>query len=300
MEEHKQPGEDRLTDGPNPWLVDDLDNSTTAQKVKSDILTLDDSDESIKEYVNQRKLELQPSTKRSIAKMDFLFNPLVDGFFDESVHIAPGINERASFVLDDDSMYVNLVKKYRKVYERHHDQNGDFTIALASVQYATCEYFGNLAPSGEQVAIRSRKFDTLGAGQQTYSISDGKEGALCSERAAVAHDLALFLGLDSQFTAGHFTEDYEDGESVRDLHQFLIIEDTAQGHYLYDPTNPRKLLSEDLSSLRDYAPYTIKIDQQQGIEAGTTVVGDISDKYIDENGEFHATNQRKRTYNIGR
>ena len=237
--------------------------------------------------------------------MDFLSQPFEEGFFDENVCISLGIDAPASFVIDDNEVFIQLIKWLQRIDSYSKPDVDDFKTSLDIVQRATNCYFGNLSPGYEESIIRSQKFDSPLREDElkTYSISDNKGGAMCAERFAVAHDMLLFLSIDSRYTCGFFEEykrDTVDGQPEKVLNSFLVIKDFNGDSYIYDPTNPRKLYSDkDKTKLLDYSPYTIKIPEDQNIEKGLVVKGDFKIIYLDEGGKAQPMDPVERTYNIG-
>ena len=83
----------------------------------------------------------------------------------------------------------------------------------------------------------------------------GKENAFCTERAAVAQNLLVFLGYDSSFVSGVCIIDGK----TEDL-SFNVIK-TKEGGAIYDPANPVEVKKDDGSEFFAPASYPISAEQ---------------------------------------
>jgi len=252
--------------------------------------------ETANNFISKRKEEVEKCAKKKLLKMDFFFDPLVNGLFDETVSISPGTLEGKTFVMDDDEIYHKLIEYVHKIHDNGTEKDDDFLKILTSVQYAMNYYFGNISPIS--IEKWSEKFETPGI--ESYSIAHEKESAYCSERAAVAHNLLLFLGLNSRYTCGTYAESLNSGTEQHnsgELHGFLIVEYGGK-EYLYDPTNP-KILFDEKDQIISFRPYII--DNIQGnIDTGTKILGNFSHKKKEADGIPQDISSSSREYTIGR
>ena len=239
------------------------------------------------EFIHKRTQELGKNSTRRIDTDQYLYAPIVDGFFDSEMKIQPGSGN--TFSVDDDSIYERAIDKISKY--------GD-SRALIAVQHATTEYFGTLVPNAEQEAIRNAKFDMPSPESKNYSVSDNKEGALCTERAAVAHNLLQFMGIESHFVLGNMVEKTASGEKD-ERHSFLLIK-PGDTYLIYDPTNPTYCYGdEELTEFQQYLPYTIDTGMKELSNANSTFTDEAITRFKNRDGTKGSKKKCDRTYTIG-
>ena len=276
------------------------ENSSLMTQIE-EILNLPDDPEVISDYIKQRKEALGKNPIRTLAKNNMFFKPIVGGFFDDEMTIQPGIFEDASFSVNDDKIYEDVIKNikgYSKFLQTHLDGNYH-QLALIAVQNTTTYYFGNIQPSTEQQAIRAEKFDFFRNENVNYSIADSKESALCAERAAVAHNLLLFCGDSSLYVGGYLNEVWEGGGSYEEMHSYLLTQNSDGKFDVFDPTNPTLRFTDiNFQQLSIVVPYTLETNSGEIPQQGQQFKGQYSYQYM-ENGEKKSQPQSVRTYTIG-
>ena len=239
------------------------------------------------EFIHKRTQELGKNSTRRINTDQYLYAPIVDGFFDSEMRIQPGNGN--TFSVDDDSIYERVIDKI--------SEYGD-SRALTAVQHATTEYFGTLVPNAEQEAIRNAKFDMPSPESKNYSISDNKEGALCTERAAVAHNLLQFMGIESHFVLGSMIEKTASGE-IDERHSYLLIK-PGDTYLIYDPTNPTYCYGdEELTEFQQYLPYIIDTGMKELPDAKSVFTDEPIIMFKNNDGTKGSKKKCDRTYTIG-
>lgn len=257
---------------------------------------LPDDETVIRSFVQDRISSFGKNTRREFSKNESIIdNPVLSGFIDKEFLIQPGVNQQVSFKLDDDEIYYKFILDIKG--NRNKNLN-EYQKALRSVQSVTSSYFGYLTPPQENVEIRDKKFDSPGPSYK-HSISDNKEGALCTERAAVAHNLLIFCGEESYFVAGYMKEETPESETM-ELHNFLITKN-PQGYYeVFDPTNPVRCFSnKQKDALVTFVPFLVNTKSTTLPKMGSSFSEDYFFKYKDENGVVKEEKTSQRTYQIG-
>ncbi len=240
------------------------------------------------EFIKNRIQELGKNQTRRIDTDQYLYAPIVDGFLDSEMKIQPGNGN--TFSVDDNEIYERVIDKVIQYGENR---------TLIAVQHATTEYFGTLVPNPEEEALRNAKFDKPSSEHKNYSISDNKRGALCTERAAVAHNLFQFLGMESHFILGSMKEKNANGEKD-ERHSFLLIK-PSDTYLIFDPTNPTYCYGDkELTKLQQYLPYTIDTGMSELPKADSSFSGEAIINFKNDNGAKDIKKKCDRTYIIGK
>lgn len=163
-----------------------------------------------------------------------------DGFIAPTTDVRP-VARSAGFRLDDPRAYSLALDAFRAVESGQevalHHHAGYVGTAIAAAQMAQEVYFGNIKPTPEQEDARNVAMaQGLLSGEATepFSIKELQNVALCTERAALAHNMLKVLGVQTKIVFGRMR--VEDGNSFG--HTFLQVEDGQGGSMIYDPTNP--------------------------------------------------------------
>ncbi|MBQ3353294.1 hypothetical protein IJG89_03060 [Candidatus Saccharibacteria bacterium] len=244
-----------------------------------------------KKFVKERIKELGVNSIRKLEKEDLFFEPVVDGFFDAEMKLQPGSGWGASFCVNDDSIYAMAAEVAKVNFSEGIDAH---KLALWVVQEVLLWYFGDVRPSLEDFEKRERRFS--GPSSRVYALSEIKEGAMCYERAAVAHNLLLFLGEKSRFVVGFFAEDGKND----DQHAFVLT-DRDDRIELYDPMNPIICYRDrSYTHAERVLPYTIPTDYKKLPPRSFVVEGDYEIKYRGGDGEVRKEVMSRRRYRIVR
>ena len=154
-------------------------------------------------------------------------------------------------MLDDPRIYHDWLDSMREMYRAHNWQDPSLyrSLIFYSIQYGLQKYTGSVVPSDEQQANReTRLFNSSihsidnDFDPQPASIADHKEEALCTERAAIAHNILCFNEIENFLYVGELTVS-EDGID-EELHVFLVYKNVNGQLMIYDPTNP-EFITED-------------------------------------------------------
>lgn len=275
---------------------DKPDDKATETTILQKIAELPNDETTIKSFVQERISSLGENERKKFDREnDFIGNPILSGFIDKDFLIKPGLNSQISFKLDDEDLYCKFIQNIKDMQDKGLN---DHEKTLRTVQNFISSYFTNIAPSPEKVEIRNKKFDSPGPSFE-YSISDNKEGALCSERASVAHNLLLLCGEESYFVAGYMREESAYNKT-EELHNFLITKD-SQGYYeIFDPTNPVLCYSnKQREKLITYIPFIVKTANKTIPKNGLSFSEDYLFKYKDVDGTVKTEKISQRTYQIG-
>jgi|GEM_PF-5487221 len=190
-----------------------------------------------------------------------------DAFIRYDTEVRP-MPEGIGFYVDDASAYKLTLEQMRKLRDPEAGQlsRAEYVgTALQAVQGMEADYFENLKPTEEQEFTRNYAV-LLGAipGNaylRTPSISELKDVALCTERAALAHNALRVLGVESQLVFGGM----EIG-AKKFAHTFVKVEDGQGGSMIYDPMNPWLTFNETREIM--------------GIEPSITPVPEVSDDTV--------------------
>lgn len=241
-------------------------------------------------FVEERKDELGINPIRELEKGDLFFTPIVEGFFDAEMRLQPGSGWGASFCVNDDAVYamaVEIAKNYSPQFK-----DNPHRLALWTTQQVILGYFGNIQPSSEASGERERRFSKPSS--RVYSLSEIKDGAMCYERAAVAHNLLLFLGEKSQFAVGYYAE----GKQPESQHAFVLTERDGRVE-IYDPMNPVIGYHDDSCTLIELVlPYVVQTEEVCPPSRNFVVENDYKIKYRGEDGKTREEARSRRRYRI--
>ena len=211
-----------------------------------------------KQYICKRKQELVQCPQLTINK-SLSVGQCFEGFFSSEHTIYPGRNS-VGFRLDDDEMYIKLIQAVQWVANRGGATNGDNSWAISAIRVASPMYLfpeilGDSAVNGQSLSPdrlsemiqkmdqarkvgeenRKRLFNTKD-NSGIVSISDLRHGVACTEMAAMAQNMLLFLGVDSYYCIGGFRRT-QVGRVVHDSvkHSYVVFEISPGSWAAYDP-----------------------------------------------------------------
>ena len=252
-----------------------------------------------KKFIEIRKAELTKNQDKTISDK----KTIIDGLFDENTEIKSSIDPETYFKIDDDKIYEDAIDWLQRI-----DSTDDFRndeARMYAAQYATTLYFNSLRPETNGVPRVS----------EHHSVRENKEYAGTAERAAVYHNILLFLGMESHYINGSyfggdgknpFSEQYESPlgrmmwqrfQSERP-YQFVLTTSVNGTYYVVDPTKPR-LTYENDGQIRSIAPLTIRTGQKELPVKGSKFSVEAENYEIDENGNRKPYMHKKYNYRIG-
>lgn len=168
---------------------------------------------------------------------------IIEGFIGKNDKIEVNKNVKRKLVLDDINVYYEFINFLEEKTKGEKKINESYKLYL--IDSFINEYFGNKTNErnyDRDVAYSSvfmeRKYNLTG---DTISLKYFKHQGIaeCAEEAALAHNLALIVGLDSKLVVGKFT--YNGSKSLYGSHAYNIIKSkTTDKVILYDPHNPIK------------------------------------------------------------
>ncbi len=116
-----------------------------------------------------------------------------------------------------------------------------------SIQYAIIRYFRNITPTEEE---RNRREARIHSNADAVSIRDTKREGVCSERAAVAHNLLCFSDVENYFYVAILSRQ---GHTEDDVHALIVLKNSKGDYPIYDPSNPQ-VLEADNGSVMSFIP----------------------------------------------
>jgi len=185
-----------------------------------------------KPYIKKRKSELEPCSQLSINKTESIGQSF-SGFLTDNHVIYPGHNGMG-FKLDDDEIYHDLILVVKSLPLLR--DGWVFISAMEALcMYMTDENLENLAKTDMEAAIRAiskiredaqeRRNYTFHDSDEarTISVSENRYGLACTETAALAHNILLFLGMPSKYCIGSL-KSTQGGKKVHDSnkHSFVV------------------------------------------------------------------------------
>ena len=187
-------------------------------------------------------------------------NSSENGFWtsNDDVRITFGFGTN-SVRLDDKDIYYSFFENLRTLYLKSKAQGTEKKTSPMSFNsiFSTIEnYFG---PFNGNLALRSSltelNFDTFE--YPSVSVLKGKRCGACVEKAAIAHNLWLLLGMESYYvssTSSKFEHSNDEG------HAFCIIRNTKGQFMLYDQSmqNFGPLQGDPISTILSGEPFIIK------------------------------------------
>lgn len=173
-------------------------------------------------------------------------------FILDTTDISP-TKEGSKYRIDDESIYVQVLPTMRKLYRKYAErgisaETAFFSAAIHTAQIEQTRYFNGL-PTKDRAEARSRILARYTGEFGPLSIADLKDAPMCSERAAVAHNVLHMLGIPSTFHAGFVGRATGNGFELADKspHAFLTIFNTGGKEMLFDPANPKKYKDGDVT-----------------------------------------------------
>ena len=266
---------------------------STYEELSAELEEIIHDDEKIREFIRRRVGELE-STATPIEISAFA-NRSYSGF------IHPDSRVRRSFMVDpfhvdDAELYFDFVQTLREIMAASQDGSPIRGSIIPAIQHEIARYFGNLTASSS-AEDKNREFYSEHSqdGAPNISIKDlkGKRIGVCAEKAAVAQNLASFMGMTSTFIAGgaRFIP-----ESKEEFHAFNIVQ-TSLGQFLFDPTNP-KLATDEENKVVNYAPafYPLTVEQVQELMKGGSVSVKHELRVLGKDGAVIREDIQERTY----
>jgi hypothetical protein len=187
-----------------------------------------------------------------------------DVFLGHETEVRP-MPEGTGFYVDDANTYMLTLKHMRELRDPEGaalSRTEYVGRALQAVQAMEGEYFDNLQPSEEQGLIRNLAMLQGAIPGSPYvrpsSISELKDVALCTERAALAHNSLKILGVRSKLIFGGM-----EVEGKKFAHTFVEVEDGQNGSMIFDPMNPWLTINESRELI--------------GVEPSVTPLPEVSD-----------------------
>ncbi|MDR1970047.1 MAG: hypothetical protein LBQ11_01740 [Candidatus Nomurabacteria bacterium] len=192
-------------------------------QIRHEIIAL--NEEEISDYITERKRKLSENSisgggyNKQASK-----GTVREAFFSEDEIIYPGHN-KAGFRIDDDSLYEVTVREVKEIEDE--DWHGLESVIWV-MHSVLSEYFSLMDLKCQNLKnkkIRKQKF--YEPNNTIYSISNLRNSyTACTEVAAVGHNLAKFLGLDSLYAVGIFkaySQDRNAGDYESYSHSFIIL-----------------------------------------------------------------------------
>jgi hypothetical protein len=190
------------------------------QTFKDTLLTLQTDEEKLN-LIRQRLSSLSQESSSVDLNSD---TGIYESFIPKTCNFKPANNVEGfssygsdSLSMDDDSLYLDFVKQLSIT---------DYTFTPDSVNEITefvNNYFGECCNNDP---IRMNFYDK----GTTHSLHElkGNGIAMCSERAALAHNILKFLGIDSKMLTGKIENE---------AHAFVLFSPKSGINFIYDPAN---------------------------------------------------------------
>jgi|GEM_PF-2338790 len=200
------------------------------------------------------------------------------------------------YYLDDNEAYEPAVGYTRSIYNsasaRMAPARAYVFSALRGVNYGQAIYFDSIIGNPNASSRVSADIIDDDLPESEASIRDFKYVAMCQERAGVAHNSLLILGIRSRLERGTISVVNEDGSIDSESHAFLTVERDDGSRYIFDPTNPIMTRNED-GLISDIKPALYKIDSPHT----TTITGTLKG-YAKTADSLQETRSRQVTYEI--
>lgn len=210
------------------------------------ILDLDDDDEfrekaaqfihdRIEQLSNHEPRKIDGDTKDFIAKQDRV----------DSGEGGITVGKLRDFILDDETMYNDLLDTVRGYYKNWKDgKNGLLNAILCGVDAAQSKYFNlrytsdplkELLPKlqGNIMIQLSDDPDDVEPDSSPVSIRSLRDCAVCAQRASVLHNYYTLLGFDSTLTFGQL-----EGANAGEKHVWVRVSMNDSKDIILDPMNP--------------------------------------------------------------
>lgn len=170
-----------------------------------------------------------------------------------------------AYHLDDNAAYAEAYPTFRTAYKNLLDrlgpEKGYINAAVAGVNTGQAVYFqsyrGDMAKRVYAVGdfVDDSATDVL-------SIARYKGVAICQERAAVAHNTLRIFGIDSKFESGYIRQTHEDGSFDQEKHAYVVVTNSENEKFLFDPTNPIVHRDSD-GAIKGIQPAVYKINDPE-------------------------------------
>ena len=218
-------------------MTKELDQSYFEARVKiGELLKLGEGFEmtaNADQFIEER-ITLLANDSQTTSVINFATSPL-------DVFISPESEVRAvavghGFKIDDPTAYQHFLRSFGMFASQWHDlaEPGLYDeVAIYGAQYGQGYYLD--APEIPADAL-ARRTDLMvyGLGKEALSIGDFKGIAYCTERAALAHNMLHFAGVETIFLTGVSLG----RKAGKELHCFLLTNNPEGDLEIYDPTNP--------------------------------------------------------------
>jgi hypothetical protein len=197
---------------------------------------------------NFTKKRLEELTGQSSPKEISATSPIETDFIHPESEVKPLFIGRG-FNMNDPKIYESFMRTLKNFYEMGLEKTPEDyrKLILNSVQYGIQDYFGHASPPGDaEIKRHKRLWDsaTLSIDDENnplpVSIAEIKDEGLCTERAAVAHNLLKFCGVESYFVNGKLNAE----NAQEDLHSYVILKNSQGDLLIYDPTHLHLLVDE--------------------------------------------------------
>lgn len=193
------------------------------------------------QYLEQRLRELRSPLEQVVDSAGG-----TNDFILETTVISP-TNEGGQYRIDDESIYEHALPTMRRLYRQFVEGGGIeperafFSAAVHTAQIEQTRYFNGL-PTKDRAKARSRILARATGEFGPLSIADLKDAPMCSERAAVAHNVLHLIGVPATFHAGVIGRATGNGSELVDksAHAFLTVVNAQGEKRLFDLANPRK------------------------------------------------------------
>jgi hypothetical protein len=214
-----------------------------------------------------------------------IFRDFHEGFIGDKVGIVSNL-QHGPFFLDDPEMYMVFLNTISDLKD---GWGGEIELKYRLpniIQRTIYQYFGNLeGPLNLQDRINIYGKDLYGEETPKTSIKEFKEKgvAMCSEKAAFAQNLLVFMGLESGIILSKCKIPDSDQEEP---HTFILIHLPNDKHVIYDPTNPTFTFKKD-KSLVSYGAsiYGITSEQKNSLMGGKPIRVEHKNIVLGDNGK---------------
>lgn len=198
--------------------------------------------EELPNFVTSRIAVLAEGTSRSTVTYDTCsFTDFIAP--DRPIFPADDVLDQKPFVLDDPSAYELILSQvrteYAKMVQKSAPDRALINAALKGSFYGQAKYFGSYKYDGGPRLDRIEKGEESSTpGATSVRVIGG--AAQCAERAAVAHNGLLMVGVSSKYCIGRLEKYNNGGQKVAmEAHAFLEVLGSDGSTVLYDPSNPK-------------------------------------------------------------
>lgn len=191
--------------------------------------------------------------------------------------IHPDSEVRRNFIVDpininDDQAYMVLIDVIKQMKVAGWQERGMKATLIPAIQHAIGTYFGNhYATVDTETQNRAFYLNHVGFDSVDVSLSEikGKGIAVCAEKAALAQNMLVFAGMQTELVLS-YCQVVPDGE--KELHAYNIISSDGAKHAIYDPANPT-LLNDENGKVLSLQPsiHPLSDEQYQSLLRGESV-----------------------------